>query len=145
MRCRLFITSITSPITPCWCWPANSIRLRPSAGINATFGAIPRPTRKLTPTYTEEPAQDGEREVTLRRTGGQQIEMMAYHIPAAAHPDLAAIEVLVELMGDRTSGRLHKALVETKKAVSASAPMRTCCTIPATCCSPPACQQGRLA
>ncbi len=89
--------------------------------INDIFGAIPKPTRKLTPTYTEEPAQDGEREVILRRTGGEQIEMMAYHIPAAGHPDLAAIEVLIELLGDRTSGRLHKALVETKKAVSASA------------------------
>jgi zinc protease len=91
------------------------------AWINETFGAVPKPTRKLTPTYTEEPPQDGEREVTLRRSGGEQIEMMAYHIPAAGHPDLAAIEVLVELMGDRTSGRLHKALVETKKAVSAGA------------------------
>ncbi len=89
--------------------------------INATLGAVPKPTRTLTPSYTEEPAQDGEREVTLRRTGGTQIEMMAYHIPAAGHPDLAAIEVLVNLMGDRTSGRLRKALVETKKAVSASA------------------------
>src|SRR5580700_10610019 len=89
--------------------------------INEIFGALPKPTRKLTPTYTEEPAQDGEREVVLRRTGGEQIEMMAYHIPAAGHPDLAAIEVLIELMGDRTSGRLHKALVETKKAVSAGA------------------------
>lgn len=89
--------------------------------INATLGAIPKPTRTLTQPYTEEPAQDGEREVTLRRTGGEQIEMMAYHIPAAAHPDMAAIEVLVELMGDRTSGRLRKALVDTKKAVSASA------------------------
>jgi len=89
--------------------------------INDIFGAIPRPTRKLTPTYTDEPAQDGERQVILRRTGGEQIEMMAYHIPAAGHPDLAAIQVLIELLGDRTSGRLHKALVETKKAVSAGA------------------------
>ncbi len=91
------------------------------ADITATVGAVPKPTRQLTPSYTEEPAQDGEREVVLRRTGGEQIEMMAYHIPAAAHPDLAAIQVLIELMGDRTSGRLRKALVETKKAVSASA------------------------
>src|SRR5579862_6388522 len=91
------------------------------AAVNATLGAVPRPTRKLTPTYTQEPVQDGEREVTLRRTGGEQIEMRAYHIPAAGHPDLAAIEVLIGLMGDRTSGRLYKALVETKKAVAASA------------------------
>ncbi len=91
------------------------------AEINRTFGTIPKVTRKLVPSYTEEPAQDGEREVTLRRTGGEQLEMMAYHIPAAGHPDMAAIEVLMQLMGDRTSGRLRKALVETKKAVSASA------------------------
>src|SRR5258705_9778910 len=33
------------------------------------FGAIPRPTRKLDATYTEEPEQDGERQVILRRVG----------------------------------------------------------------------------
>jgi zinc protease len=30
------------------------------------LGSIPKPTRKLDATYTEEPAQDGERTVTLR-------------------------------------------------------------------------------
>ena len=45
--------------------------------IKETFGAIPKPTRKLTPTYTEEPAQDGEREVTLQRVGDNQVLMMA--------------------------------------------------------------------
>src|SRR5215471_18777683 len=33
------------------------------------FNKIPRPTRKLDKTYTEEPVQDGERTVTLRRVG----------------------------------------------------------------------------
>src|SRR5436190_16688399 len=33
------------------------------------FGAIPRPTRKLNTTYTEEPPQDGERRVELKRVG----------------------------------------------------------------------------
>src|SRR5580765_8088393 len=33
------------------------------------FGPIPRPERKLVATYTEEPAQDGERSVILRRVG----------------------------------------------------------------------------
>ena len=36
------------------------------------FGAIPRPTRKLDDTWTEEPPQDGERLVTLRRVGDVQ-------------------------------------------------------------------------
>ena len=34
--------------------------------INQYFGKIPRPSRILTPTYTAEPIQDGERLVTLR-------------------------------------------------------------------------------
>ena len=34
-----------------------------------TFGPILRPTRKLSPTWTVEPVQDGEREVTVRRSG----------------------------------------------------------------------------
>src|SRR5258706_2607892 len=33
------------------------------------FGPIPRPSRTLDATWTEEPAQDGERSVTLRRVG----------------------------------------------------------------------------
>src|SRR3954466_13028345 len=33
------------------------------------FGPIPRPSRKLDTTYTEEPPQDGERMVSLRRVG----------------------------------------------------------------------------
>ena len=89
--------------------------------IEDTFGAIPKPTRKLYPTYTEEPTQDGERQVTLRRVGEEQLVMMAYHIPAGSHPDAAALEVLAGIMGEQPSGRLYKALVETKKAVSAGA------------------------
>ncbi len=89
--------------------------------IKDTFGAIPKPTRTLYPTYTEEPTQDGEREVVLRRVGEEQLVMMAYHIPAGSHPDAAALEVLAGIMGEQPSGRLYKALVETKKAVSAGA------------------------
>ncbi len=89
--------------------------------IKDTFGAIPKPTRKLYPTYTEEPTQDGEREVVLRRIGEEQLVMMAYHIPAGSHPDAAALEVLAGIMGEQPSGRLYKSLVETKKAVAAGA------------------------
>ena len=37
--------------------------------IEKYLGSIPKPTRKLDATYTEEPAQDGERNVVLRRVG----------------------------------------------------------------------------
>ena len=68
------------------------------------------------PTYTEEPTQDGEREVSLRRTGDVQVAMALYHVPAGSHPDFAPVDVLTEILGNSPGGRLYKALVETKKA-----------------------------
>lgn len=92
--------------------------------IKEKFGPIPRPIREgenvLYSTYTREPAQDGERTVVLRRVGDNQIVSMAHHIPAATHPDFAALSVLGALMSHIPSGRLYKALVETELATSAS-------------------------
>jgi zinc protease len=85
-----------------------------------TLGAIPRPQRKLEPTYTVEPTQDGERQITLRRVGDNKAIMVVYHTPAAVHPDNAALEVLATILGDQPSGRLYKALVDNKKAVVAA-------------------------
>ncbi|HSY52013.1 MAG TPA: pitrilysin family protein [Thermoanaerobaculia bacterium] len=90
------------------------------AEVEKIYGSIPRPTRKLEEPYTAEPAQDGERSVTLRRVGDVQALAVAYHIPAESHPDSAAVEVLDRLLTDTPSGRLYKALVETKKATSVS-------------------------
>src|SRR5262249_13828004 len=84
---------------------------RTLALIQAKYGAIPRPARVLPKTYTQEPTQDGERSVTLRRTGDVQALCAAYHVPAGSHPDYAAVEVLVQILGDTPSGRLYKALV----------------------------------
>src|ERR1700676_144240 len=64
------------------------------AMVTDTVGRIPRPTRTLDATYTVEPAQDGERFVELRRVGSTPIVMAAWHAPAPAHPDSAALEVL---------------------------------------------------
>ncbi|MBZ5603639.1 MAG: insulinase family protein [Acidobacteriia bacterium] len=93
--------------------------------IKETFGAIPKPTRALTHPWTEEPTQDGEREVALRRVGDTQSIMVAYHIPSAAHPDTAALEVLEEMLTAPPAGRLYKALVESKKAISAGGDTNT--------------------
>jgi zinc protease len=88
--------------------------------IKAGLGAIPKPARKLEQTYTEEPTQDGEREVALRRVGDFQAVAMAYHIPAGSHPDSSALEVLEAILDESPSGRLYKALVESKKAMRES-------------------------
>lgn len=84
--------------------------------VHEYFSPIPRPERELYPTYTREPTQDGERMVTLRRTGDVQVASVAYHIPPGSHPDYAAVAVLEELLTSEPSGRLYQALVNTKKA-----------------------------
>lgn len=86
--------------------------------ISEKFGAIPKPTRVLPGTYTTEPTQDGVREVELHRVGDQKVVTVAYHIPAGTSADFAAVDVLGELLTDTPSGRLYKALVETKLATS---------------------------
>ncbi len=86
--------------------------------IQRIFGAIPKPTRKLPAIYTLDPAQDGERQVTLERVGDVQAIAAAYHVPAGSSPESGAIDLLTEILTDTPSGRLYKALVETKKATS---------------------------
>src|SRR6266550_4431056 len=86
--------------------------------VSKYFGPIPRPTRVLPRLYTEEPVQDGERQVTLRRVGNTQWLSDLYHTVPAAHPDSVAIEAAVGVMTVSPGGRLYQALVETKKAAS---------------------------
>lgn len=82
------------------------------------FGAIPRPERKLENTYTEEPAQDGERLVTVRRVGEVPLAGLMYHIPSGGHPDFAAVDVLATVLSSEPSGRLYEGLVKRRVAAS---------------------------
>jgi zinc protease len=88
------------------------------AMVAETIGSIPKPTRVLTQPYTVEPTQEGERSVMLRRVGSVQAIMAAYHIPAGLHPDMAPLDVLSQILGAPQTGRLYKALVDSKKAVT---------------------------
>ncbi len=85
------------------------------------FGSLPLPERKLPKTYTEEPVQDGERLVVLKRVGDVQLAGVCYHVPAASSEDYAAVQVLTNILGDTPSGPLYKNLVETEIASSAVA------------------------
>ncbi len=91
--------------------PAATLRL-----IDRYFGKIPKPSRKLPPIYTTEPVQDGERSVTLRRVGDTRFLGMMFHTVRGAHPDYIATDALGEIMTLAPSGRLYKALVDTRKA-----------------------------
>ncbi len=97
------------------------------AKINEVYGRIPRPERKLEQTYTVEPTQDGEREVVLRRVGDVQALGCAYHVCAASHEDIAPLQVLASTLSAEQTGRLYKALIETKLATSVEASAHGMC------------------
>ncbi|MGA7984200.1 MAG: pitrilysin family protein, partial [Burkholderiales bacterium] len=103
-----------------WYQPDNALLIvggrfdaaRALALVQKYFAPIPRPARALPSLYTEEPAQDGARAVTLRRTGEAPIVSALYRIPAGGDPDYPALDVLVSVLGNTPSGRLHRALVQ---------------------------------
>jgi zinc protease len=82
------------------------------------FGAIPKPKRELPALYTAEPVQDGERIVKLERVGDVQVVAAGHHVPPMAHADYPLTVLLSDVLTNTPSGRLHRALVETKKATS---------------------------
>lgn len=84
--------------------------------IASAFGSIAKPARTLPREYTIEPVQDGERRVTLRRSGGTPLAAAVYRIPSAGHPDYPALELATMMLSDVPSGRLYKALVPSELA-----------------------------
>ncbi len=91
------------------------------AWVTEIFAGVPKPTRVLETTYTAEPAQDGERQVVLNRVGDNQNLLVGYHISSAADTDSSVFDVLSFILGSQPSGRLYKALVESKLATGVSA------------------------
>ena len=91
------------------------------AMVNNAFARVKKPASALPAFHTTEPTQDGEREVTVRRSGDVRVLMAAYHVPSVSHADSAALSVLFNVLSDTPSGRLHKSLVETKLAAATGA------------------------
>jgi len=100
--------------------------------IEALYGNLPATPRP--PTFVrEEPPQNGERRVTVRRPGGAQYLSVCYRVPGVAHPDWVKLYMLDAIFGGPSgfgSGgigakttRLYKALVRSQLAASASAGM----------------------
>lgn len=88
--------------------------------IQKYFADIPRPARVLDATYTEEPAQDGARLVTLKRVGDVAAVGLMYHIPAGSDEDFAAVEILADILTDQPTGHLYRRLVVPGIATSVS-------------------------
>ncbi len=96
-------------------------RARVLAWVAEAFGKIPKPTRTLPLLYTLDPAQDGPRSVTLRRTGGAPMSYAGYHVPAGGTKEFAAATLLGVIFGEAPTGRLHKRLTQKQLAADTGA------------------------
>jgi zinc protease len=94
---------------------------RTLAWIREAFEPIARPSVTWPVPYTLDPVQDGERSVTLRRSGGVPLLYAGYHVMPGAHADFAAASLLSLILGDVPSGRLHRHVTERGLAASAFA------------------------
>jgi zinc protease len=83
--------------------------------IDHYFATIAKPVRCLDETYTEEPAQDGPRELKLLRVGDMASVAIGYHIPAARHADHAALKILFDCLTDEPAGLIYQKLVTTNQ------------------------------
>ena len=88
------------------------------AHIQQVFGKIVTPTVPLPKLYTREPVQDGPREATIRRVGGEPQTMMSWRAAPAAHVDDAALDVVAYTLANGRSGRFSEAV--TKNAMGTS-------------------------
>lgn len=81
--------------------------------VEAAFGPIARPQRVLEASWTQEPVQQGERAINVRRVGSVPLLAVSYHAAATGSKAYAAQMVLRQLLMRTPGGRLHAALVES--------------------------------
>ena len=69
------------------------------------------------PVRTKEPEQLGERRVTVVKTAQLPIEMVAFHVPQANHPDDTPLDVLETILSHGQSSRLYSRMVDKDQLV----------------------------
>lgn len=84
--------------------------------VDKYFAKIPRQTPPK-PVTTVEPDQRGERRLVMEKADAQTpVLAMAYHTGNAKHEDAVATELLVSILADGESSRLHQRIVEKEQA-----------------------------
>jgi zinc protease len=85
------------------------------------FGKIPTPATPIPRVRVVEPEQTAPRRYEYRAANVPLAALeQAYHIPAAAHPDAAALDVLETLLGYGRSSRLYASLVYERQLASSA-------------------------
>jgi zinc protease len=89
--------------------------------IERYFGTIPTPPGAVPRVGAVEPPQTAERSYVYRAPNVPLAAVEeAYHIPHAAHPDAAALDVLETLLGAGRSSRLYTSLVYRQQLASSA-------------------------
>jgi zinc protease len=116
-------------------------RVRALSLIGEHFGVHPASREPIPEVYTDEPRQQGERRLVVRRSGELPLVQVAFRAPAAlgqtrvlsnaelaerslnppAENDLYPLVVLSNALATGVTSRLYQALVETELAVSVDA------------------------
>lgn len=96
--------------------PATAMEL-----VKKYYGGYPRAPKPIPQVYTEEPEQSGPRRVTVQRAGELGVVGISYKSPAATHPDLAALNVLGNILGSGKTSRFYRALTDKNLTTSVDA------------------------
>jgi zinc protease len=92
---------------------------RTLAAVTAAFAKVAKPGGAVPEPYTLDRAQQGEREVTVRRSGGIPLLSVGYHMMPGAAREAVALSALTVMLTRQPDGPLYEALVKPGLAVSA--------------------------
>ena len=76
------------------------------------FGRIPKSREEIPEVYTEEPKQEGQRRVLLKRAGQQGVVGVAHKTPSATHEDAPNFLVLSSILSSGKNSRLYKNITD---------------------------------
>ena len=110
-------------------WPNNATvtvigDLEPAATLSLIkkyYGVYAHSPAPIPAIYTEEPAQSGERRVTVKRPGELGTVIIAHKVPNGRDADQPALEMLDAILSSGKNARLYRALVDQGLALNAGA------------------------
>lgn len=72
-------------------------------------------SKKPKPVHLTEPAQTGERRITVQKEVASPYMMIAYHTPDTRHEDYYALDILSSILSSGNTSRLYASLVDQKQ------------------------------
>ena len=101
-------------------WPNNATvtmvgdfeKEKALALVKKHFGRIPKSREEIPKVYTEEPKQEGQRRVLLKRAGQQGVVGVAHKTPSATHEDAPNFLVLSSILSSGKNSRFYKNITD---------------------------------